>query len=607
MIPNETINDIIHRLDIVDVVQQYVPLTKKGKNFIGICPFHEDNNPSMVVSREKQIFKCFVCGTAGNSIHFLQKYKNISFKEAVYEAAELAGVKLPNRQVEEKDPKMARLLQLNKDFMNYANYMLQSEDGKEGMEYLQDRGYTKELINQKYVGYIPNKENLLYFLENKGYDRQELIDADIITPSEGCKWEKRILFPVITPQGEVRGYTARTIDKSSSQPKYVNTAESESFHKRELLYGGPKAIEEARHRHEIIIVEGSADSDILTQNGYPNCVATLGTALTEEHIRMLKKMNIRIRLCYDGDEAGVKATMKAASLLRKNGIVPLCTSLPYGKDPDELARQKPELLKELLSSHDNTVDFLLKHPSDLSDFQVRKDYAVSVLKELQSYHDPLMKDHYLQQLAKVSRFSITSLHDSYDKMNHSPHNYTAERSQRFAKSEFKEKNTNVRISFREKDKVIYKSEIQQKYDNLRQDDKVTAFDKNKILERTDILRKYMNQKGRLLETTITCVTTDEDIDLRCHAIAESCVKAIGEENHIDVKALEYVAYLHKDTKYPHIHLQVWQDEPLLDRYSLTNVLLEKMKFDVMKTLTSPPPIQETVENIVPDTIKLPGI
>ena len=579
MIPRETIDDILRRLDIVDVIQRYVPLTRKGKNFVGLCPFHEDGNPSLSVSREKQIFKCFSCGTAGNSISFLQKYKNISYMEAVQEAAQLAGVTLPRSAPAKQDPQRLRKLELNQELMKYANHILHTEDGEAGLRYLQQRGYS----------------------------RQELIEADVFSPHGSCKWEGRILYPIITAHGEVRGFTARTIGKGHDQPKYVNTSESTIFAKRKLLYGGPKAIEAARQKHELIIVEGSADVDMLTQAGYLNCVATLGTALTEDHVQALKRMNVRIRLCYDGDAAGIKATMAAASLLRKNGILPFCASLPLGKDPDELIRQAPQLLQELLSTQENTVDFLLQHPNDLSDFSKRKEYAVNVMKELISYHDPLMKEHYLRELSRKSGFSIASLQDSYEKMSVSKPQYTAVRSQRFAKSEIRQEHRNVRINFQEKDKVIYKNEVQQKFDNLQQDGNVIAFDRSRLLERTDILRKYIGQKGRLLETTITCIT-DDDIDLRCHSITESCVRAISEEHHMDARALNYIAYLHKDTRYPHIHLQIWQEEPLLERYRLTNTLLEKLRSDVIQVMASPLPVQETeTEAIIPEAMKLPGM
>ncbi|MFQ6812416.1 MAG: toprim domain-containing protein [[Clostridium] innocuum] len=195
---------------------------------------------------------------------------------------------------------------------------------------MQQRGYTKELIDQQQLGHIPEKEKLLNFLEKKGYSRQELIEADVFSLTAAVNG-KVVSYPIITAHGEVRGFTARTIGKGHDQPKYVNTSESTIFAKRKLLYGGPKAIEAARQKHELIIVEGSADVDMLTQAGYLNCVATLGTALTEDHVQALKRMNVRIRLCYDGDAAGIKATMAAASLLRKNGILPFCASLPLGK------------------------------------------------------------------------------------------------------------------------------------------------------------------------------------------------------------------------------------------------------------------------------------
>lgn len=612
MISQDTIHNILGRLDIVDVVQQYIPLTRKGKNYVGLCPFHEDGHPSLVVSREKQIFKCFSCGTGGNSIQFLQKYKNISFAEAVKEAGKLAGIETADIQKKE-NPEKVRLLQLNRDMLNYANYILQSEEGAEGMSYLESRGYSRELIRKRSIGYIPDKDKLMHFLERKGYSFEEMQKADIFSPSGSCKWEKRIIFPVTAENSDVYGFTARTIRNGSEQPKYVNTAESDLFRKRALFYGGSEAISEARREQELIIVEGTADADMLVQNGHPNCAATLGTALTEEHIRKIRRMNVRVRLCYDGDKAGIKATLKAAALLRKSGIDVLCTSLPEGKDPDELSREDPELLDELLNRQENTVDFMLHHFSTEKDeFSDRKAQTVAVLKELISYQDPLMKDHYLDRISKASGFSLPSLQESYESMTGSRQQYSAEKTQRFAKSDYAPKRSaSVKINFQEKNKIIYKNEVKQKYDNLYQNGNVTAYDRRSLLNRTDILKKYMHQKGRMLETTITCIT-DEDIDLRCHEIAESCVKAIGAEHSIDPKNLDYVAFLHKDTKYPHIHIQVWQEEPLLDRYRLTNALLTKMKVDITEIMKAPavqqePEIIETTESIEPEAVKISGM
>lgn len=612
MISQDTIRNILGRLDIIDVVQQYIPLTRKGKNYVGLCPFHEDGHPSLVVSREKQIFKCFSCGTGGNSIQFLQKYKNISFAEAVKEAGKLAGIETADMQKKE-NPEKIRLLHLNRDMLNYANYILQTEEGAEGMSYLESRGYSRELVRKRSIGYIPDKDKLMHFLERKGYGFEEMQKADIFSPSGSCKWEGRIIFPVVAENKDVYGFTARTMRSDSEQPKYVNTSESDIFRKRALLYGTSEAMAEARRKQELIIVEGTADADMLVQNGYPNCAATLGTALTEEHIKKLRKMNVRVRLCYDGDKAGIKATLKAAALLRKSGIDVLCTSLPEGKDPDELSREDPELLDELLNRQENTVDFMLHHFSTEKDeFSDRKAQTVAVLKELISYQDPLMKDHYLDRISKASGFSLPSLQESYASMTESREQYSAERTQRFAKSDYVPKRSAaVKINFQEKNRIIYKNEVKQKYDSLYQDGNVTAYDRRSLLNRTDILKKYMHQKGRMLETTITCIT-DEDIDLRCHEIAESCVKAIGAEHGIDPKNLDYVAFLHKDTKYPHIHIQVWQEEPLLDRYRLTNALLAKMKVDITEIMKAPavqqePVIIEATESIEPETIKISGM
>lgn len=609
MIANDKIQEILRNVDIVDVIQKYIPLNHKGKNFVGVCPFHDDSNPSLTVSREKQLFKCFVCGTGGNAINFIQKYKNISFVEAVKEVAELAEVDMKELHIRQNQvpEDIQHVYELNKEFTSYSNYLLRTEAGTKGLAYLIDRGYTKEMINDSQIGFIPNTENLVHYLNTKGYAIDDLMKNDIVNYNQNgelySKWLNRITFPIADKRGNIHGFTARQIQENKESAKYINTSESKIFQKSSLFYNLQNVSTHAVKNKEIILMEGTSDVDQSKKLGINNVMATLGTALTDSHIRLLKSMNVQVRLCFDGDSAGQSAALKAYESLMKANINTVITILPDGMDPDSLCKSDADLFKKLILENNNYLDLKLKQIPELVNFEQREKYALDFLKSLHSFDNPLKDDHYINELSKKTKFSVESLKKSYMKLKPKGQSYIASKTTRYVKNEVSKGIINIKINFKEKDKMIYKDELEKNFDKLQKDDNVVAFDNKKILTRADILSKYMYQKGRVLETLVT-VLDKESIDYKAQSIAESASHAIAEENGIVKENIQYIAYLHKDTKFPHIHIQLWQEEPYLSKYKLTENLIDQMKTKIQKDLNEiiAKDMDISQEAIIEDTI-----
>lgn len=608
---NDITKEILSKLDIVDVVSKYIPLTKHGKNYWGICPFHDDTNPSMSVSQEKQIFTCFVCKTSGNAIRFLQEYNNLSYVDALKEAAAIANVRLNIKEKQEQaiSPEIQRGFELNNEIVQYSNYCFHTDRGKTGLDYLNSRQYSLSMIDRSRLGYIADFEELHYFLNKKGFSDEELIKYDVMNEQGYSKWNERVLYPICDTKGNIHGFTARTIHSESGMGKYINSKESSLFHKNELFYNSSLAIPAIRRKQEVILMEGSIDVDKAFNIGVENTLATLGTALTKEHVAILKKMNIDVRLCYDGDKAGQNAVVRAFGLLKSVNIEPKVTILPYGMDPDSVIQKDPELFHRLIQEDNNYLDFRIKTIPELATFKEKNDYVLSFLTDLSNYHDELMANYYIKELSLKTGFDLTALNNRYRTLTQ-PNRYQVEvkKNNSFAKSESNLKKKTVMINFKEIKRLVYKDEVHTKYDNPNTTDSVIAFDEKKQMDRSDVLRKYINQKGRVLETLITCIDDDfEDIEYKAQPIVKAAVAAIAEENGLYKEGLQYMAFFHTDTKHPHIHLQIWEEEPSVDKYKLTNHLLDLLKkktIDIINRPTEDIPPAPEVNIPLPDGVKI---
>lgn len=405
------INEVRFKNDIVEVISSYLPLTKKGKNYFGVCPFHADTNPSMSVSREKQIYKCFSCGASGNVFNFVMDYEQVDFKEALSILAKRAGITIGNFKPtkEKKYEKYYKMYDLAVKF--YQNN-LNSEEGVKAKEYLASRKIDEDLIKRFKIGLsLREKDTLTKILLKKDYTLKELEDYGLGNGHNDL-YINRIMFPLFDNNGDPVGFSGR-IYNGSHDSKYINTKETNIFKKGELLYNYHEAKEAAREKKYLIVVEGFMDVIRLASVGIDNVVALMGTALTKEQITLLKRLSNNIYLCLDGDKAGQKGIYQNGLLLEQENVNLCAIILKDDLDPDEY------ILKYGQASFTN----LLENPTSFSEFKVdylkgdynfasiddKSKYINQVLASLSNVNDDIKKELILEKLAKDLEINIEIL------------------------------------------------------------------------------------------------------------------------------------------------------------------------------------------------------
>ena len=362
------------RLSIVDVVSRRVPLTKKGQNYWGCCPFHNEKTPSFSVNEDKGFYHCFGCGEHGDIISFTMKSENVGFVDAIKELAEMAGLKLP--EFKPRDPAVVQREESYFDITERAAAEYQKQlfapTGAVALEYIRGRGFTDEMIKKYRLGYAP-KNNLI---ANKFVNTKQ----DVLIGTGLCRrgdygmydfFRDKLMFPIFSARGQVVAFSGRSLD--GSEPKYINTADTEIFHKRKTIFGFNFARESIHRNNRTIIVEGQIDAIQMQCHGFPETVAPLGTALTEDHLAILCKANRNIVFCFDGDTAGQKAAARAANLvlpfIRDNSDIKFAF-VTGGKDPDEILKK----------SGKDAMDTIINNATGLTDFIwdiANKNYIVS--------------------------------------------------------------------------------------------------------------------------------------------------------------------------------------------------------------------------------------
>lgn len=344
-IDQSVINEIKDKTDILDLVSEYVKLEKRGRNYIGLCPFHDEKTPSFTVSEDKQICHCFGCKKGGNVFQFTQEIKDVPFVEAVKELGERVNIKVDvgqtqynqQSQMASDDLKMIEMHELIQDYYHYA--LMKTVEGDEALNYLRQRGFTDELIKQRQIGYAPDSSHFCHdFLEKKGYDIELAYEAGLLSRNEENfsyydRFRNRIMFPLKNAQGRIVGYSGRTYN--NQEPKYLNSPETPIFQKRRLLYNLDKARKSIRQNDEIVLLEGFMDVIKSDYAGLKQVVASMGTQLSQEHMTFLKKLTNNITLMFDGDYAGREATLKTGQALLQQGLNVYVIQLPSGMDPDE--------------------------------------------------------------------------------------------------------------------------------------------------------------------------------------------------------------------------------------------------------------------------------
>lgn len=348
-IPDDKIAEIKGACNIVHLISEYVSLKKYGANFRGLCPFHAENEPSFTVSEAKQIFHCFGCNTGGNAFTFLMKFEHLSFPEAVKKVAGKYGIALPSRELTPRERKIAGekdgLFALNERAASYYSGLLNSREGDGARTYLAERRITPDTIRTFKLGYAsPAWDGLLLHLKAKGIPLEAAHGLGLLKRGKNNSWydgfRNRIIFPIADYNGRIIGFSSRALDNGGA--KYINSSDSLIYKKSASLYGLHAALPSIRKEDTAVLVEGNFDLVSLHQHGITNAVATLGTALTDSHIKLLKRFTGSIVLAFDSDDAGRKAAIKSLPLFLQNGISPRMIELPSGTDPDSFIHREGE-------------------------------------------------------------------------------------------------------------------------------------------------------------------------------------------------------------------------------------------------------------------------
>lgn len=409
---NNKINEIRSANDIVDVISSYIPLEKKGKNFFGVCPFHDDTNPSMSVSSDKQIYKCFSCGASGNVFNFVMDYEHVDFKEALSILAKKAGITLNNVNINKKENKYDKYYKMYDISLKLYQNNLNSNLGTSAKEYLHNRGINDELIKIFKIGLsTTSKDSLTKILNSKDYTNKEIEQYGLGNGTNDL-YINRIMFPLFDVANNVVGFSGR-IYNNSSNSKYINTKETPIFKKGELLYNYYNAKESVRLLKKVILVEGFMDVIRLYSIGITNVVALMGTSLTKEQINLLKRLSLNICLCLDGDSAGRKAMSVNGALLEENNFNVSVIELPDNLDPDEyILKNKKDsyisLLNNAISYSDYKINYL-KEGKNLLSIEEQTMYINSVIDEISKEKDSIKQELLLNKLSKEFNLDIQIL------------------------------------------------------------------------------------------------------------------------------------------------------------------------------------------------------
>lgn len=430
----EEILSIQRKANIVDIIRDYVPLTQRGKNYFGICPFHDDHNPSMSVSPEKGVYKCFVCGNAGNVFNFVMEYEKVSFYEAVKIVADKIGVSIDISTSKKENTKKSPLYDIYNISYKFYQNNLNTVYGKDAKKYLLNRKIDEDIIKNFNIGLSLSDSELCNALKAKGFKDDDIVSSGVAVQNGNNIYDiykNRIMFPLYDLEGNVVGFSGR-IYNQKSESKYINTKETEIFKKGELLYNYHIAKKEARKEKNIIVVEGFMDVIRLSTIGIVNVVATMGTAVTKYQLNLIQKLAPNITLMFDGDKAGEKATNAFIELANGNDSNIKVVRLEDNLDPDEyiLTKGKDKMIYNL--SHAQSVyDYKLssyKENIDFNDSKEVSNYINVMIKEFEKIDDDIVREIEIKKLSESTNVSYdlirSKLKDSEKKViiTHKPKN-----------------------------------------------------------------------------------------------------------------------------------------------------------------------------------------
>ena len=407
--PEEIIEEVRSRNDIVDIISGYIKLKKSGNSYFGLCPFHGEKTPSFHVIPDRQMYHCFGCGVSGNVYTFVMEYENYTFREAVEMLADRAGVVLPkmeySKEAKAEAERKNTLLEINKLAANYFYYQLRQPQGQQGYEYLKKRKLSEETMKRFGLGYSNKTSDDLYryLKDNKGYQDSILRESGLFTYSERGVFDKfwnRVMFPIMDANSRVIGFGGRVM--GDGEPKYLNSPETKIFEKSRNLYGLNYA--RTARKGYMLLCEGYMDVIALHQAGFTNAVASLGTALTERHASLLKRYTDTVILTYDSDGAGVKAALRAIPMLRAVGISTKVLNMRPWKDPDEFiknlgAEEFEKRIGEARNSFLYEID-ILRRDVDMEDPEQKTKFYNAAARKLLEFTEPLERNNYVEAVAR---------------------------------------------------------------------------------------------------------------------------------------------------------------------------------------------------------------
>ena len=424
-IDENILSDILARVNIVEVVSEYIPLKRAGRNYKACCPFHHEKTASFMVSLDKQIYHCFGCGVGGNAINFLMQYERLEFPEAVEILARKCGVVLPLRK--SHDPKNAeqasQLRKINELAVIIYSANLHSSVGSAAREYLIKRGIKEETAKQFRLGFARDSwDELLSGLRSKNFSLSEIEKAGLIIPKDGGgfydRFRNRIIFPIFDIKNSCIGFGARVTDEGT--PKYINSPETSLYKKGKNLYGLNLAKDAVREFDFVVVVEGYLDCVIPFQHGLHNIVASLGTALTQDQARLIKRYTRNVVMVYDGDLAGELATLRSLDIFIEEEVEVRIAALPLGYDPDTYVRKHGiEEFNKLIKDADNLFDYqlkALKRKYDSRQSESKAKIASEILRTIKKLKDPILRDEYIKKLSEKLSLDESFVRDVYNNL-----------------------------------------------------------------------------------------------------------------------------------------------------------------------------------------------
>lgn len=411
---NEDINHVRQSVDITDVISQYIPVEKKGRNYVAICPFHDDTNPSLTISPEKQIYKCFVCGAGGNVFTFVQKYTNVSFIEAVDILAKSVNIDLNlntknfTYSISEEEEKYFKI---TNEASNFLNYQLMNSNNEMLLKYLKKRNLGENVIQHFNIGYEQDHA-LVNFIKRKAYDENDALAINLINSGDfGFRsvFNNRLVFPIHDKYEHVVGFSGRILHDDENIAKYVNSNDNIIYTKGNILYNYHRAKTSAKHQNEIYLVEGVMDCVAFYQADVLNSVAPLGTALTKNQAQQIRSLAPHVIIAFDGDQAGQMATVKAIEILLEFNLkVEVLTSFKEDDPDDYLNKFGKEDFKEKLKIRLSWMDFLIEYYNaklNLDNFEERKNFTIILAKFVEKIQNKFDQEYFLDKISQITNFN----------------------------------------------------------------------------------------------------------------------------------------------------------------------------------------------------------